>query len=178
MAGMRGGRRVVRRVPDAAALALLGAVACASAPRLEDGWYRDPQLGFAIEQPPGAWRRIGVDGTALALRGNDGETLSLSARCGEPVADPAVLARHLRFGLRGAEVRTNGAVAVDGHPAWMQVFDVDGEVPVRVKAVTTVVDRCVYDFLLVASHGFERAEPTFDAWWASFRAGPRAGGRS
>lgn len=51
---------------------------------------------------------------------------------------------------------------------WQQVFDAtDGDVLVRLKTVTFVVDGCAIDWLLSArdGRGFEAAEADFDAWW-------------
>ena len=47
---------------------------------------------------------------------------------------------------------------------------------VRVKTVTLVDARCVYDFVLAASGDWPAAEAAFDAWWGSFRAAPAAAG--
>jgi len=168
MKGARGG---------IAALALLAVVACARGPVLEGGAFRDPTRGWSIAAPPAEWSVAHVKGADLTLRGPRGARMSLQVRCGVALAAPEVLARDLRIGIAASGLRDQREVSIDGRPAWVQVFDVapgesESAVGVRVKAVTRTGARCVEDFVLVASGDWSALEPAFDAWWASFRAGP------
>ena len=108
------------------AVALLASAACSGGPVLEGSAYRDPKLGWSIAAPPGGearWRRIRVEGSALALRGPEGELMSLEVHCGGVLASPEILAHGLRSGIRESEVREEREVPVDGRTAWVQVFD-------------------------------------------------------
>ncbi len=164
-----------RLVPACALVLVLAVSGCRTAIGLEDGRYHHPRRGYVIDRPDGAWKPVSAEGADLALRGAQGQMMSLSSRCRTPLASPRVLARHLRIGMGAHRVRAGAAVDVDGHPGWMQIFDArDGQAFVRVKTVTSVVPPCVYDFVLVARHSFPEADRRFDAWWHSFRlpAGP------
>ena len=191
--------------------ALLATGACGGGPVLEGSAYRDRDLGWSIALPPGGaahWTRIRVEGADLALRGSDGELLSVEVHCGGPLAPPEILARGLRIGVPDARVREQGEVMVDGRPGWAQVFDAGADgpgglaldrargagadrpqgappasaapdpQPVRVKTVTRVDAHCVYDFVLAARGDWPAAEADFDAWWGSFRAPPAPAGRA
>lgn len=96
--------------------------------------------------------------------------MSLQSRCSGPVADPAVMARHLRIGLPDHTLRQAGPIGVAGRSGWTQTLDTrDPSGVVRVKTVTLVVEGCTLDWVLVATRGFEEAERDFDAWIASVR---------
>lgn len=174
-----GGVRRDRGVRWTVALALLlGAAGCRSPIVQEDGLYRHRQLGYAIGRPPepeGYWSFADLERTDVAFRGRGGETLSLATRCRAPLAEPRILARHLRFGLPENSVRRAGEITIAGRPAWMQVFEIPGGGgPVSVKTVTFVVRECIFDFLLAARSRFEEAERTFDAWLRTLRLGEGA----
>ena len=152
---------------------------CASSPLVvEGGRLVHPGHGFSIdvpERPP--WEPFSVD-AAAAYRTGGSARMSLQSRCGRPVAEPRIMARHLVIGLSERTLRQSGSVSVGGWPGWFQVFDtLHGEAVVRVKTVTLVAERCTFDWILSARSGFERAEPSFDAWWRSFEfaATPAAG---
>jgi hypothetical protein len=154
-------------------LAFVPTAGCARDLVREDGGWRDPRRGWSIAEPAGDWSPARVEGASLALRGPRGEWMTVSVRCGVPLAAPALMARHLLLGLGAAAVREERAVEVDGRPAWLQVFEARAPeagaaaASVRIRAVTRVDERCVQDFVL-AGPG---EEAVFDAWWASFRAG-------
>lgn len=161
------------RIVLGAALAL----ACANPGLLEtpDGRLHHSELGFAIASPdavsPG-WKRARLAGADLAYR-RPGALMSLQAACGKPLAQPRILAWHLMIGSKRT-LRRSQAVELGPLEGWTLTFDtlLDG-VAVRVKTVTLVHDRCSYDWILSANHGFEESEPSFDAWWRSFEPDPR-----
>ncbi|MEM7411938.1 MAG: hypothetical protein AAF430_17040 [Myxococcota bacterium] len=163
-----------------ASVALAGALglSCSGPLRETPEGFLHERHGYRVGAPPAAdatWKRVRVDGSVLAYRREAAASqppvrMTLSSRCGVPLAEPELLARHLRIGVPEHVVRQNEAVEASPLPGWQQVFDVtqDGAV-VRVKTVTLVGDRCAYDWVLTARDGagFEEAEPTFDAWWRS-----------
>jgi hypothetical protein len=141
--------------------------------------YRHRVLGYRIAVPEdeeeGGWRRIDVEGAALAFRDGRGSTVSLLSRCRGSGADPRILARQLRIGLSKPILLESGPLEVDGEPGWFQVFDTESnEARVRVKTVTTRVDSCTIDFVLVAADSYPDVEARFDRWWQSFDRGAAA----
>jgi len=157
--------------------ALIGS-ACASNPvsKTEEG-FRNRRHDYTIAKPDGpggVWQRISLDGAELAFRRPGPESMSLQSRCGRPVAAPIFMARHLVIGLPERTLVAAGPTQVAGRDAWTQTFDtVQGGAPVRVKTVTLVAADCSFDWILATGGAFEPAEQAFDAWWASFRLGPR-----
>ena len=175
-----GGARGAGYARAALAATLLGLpllLGCASRPFVvDDGRLVHARHGFSVgvpERPP--WEPVSLD-EAAAFRGEGAARMSLQSRCGRPVAAPQIMARHLVIGLPERTLRQSGAVSVDDWPGWYQVFDTlsDGAA-VRVKTVTLVAERCTVDWILSATGGFERAEPSFDAWWHSFEFAADAG---
>lgn len=158
-------RRAVRAL--AGVLLLLG---CAGDLAAIDGGFRHRSHGYAFAAPPAPWERVSVKDAVIAYRRPGPATMSLQSRCGSPVAEPAVMARHLRIGVPDPTLRQAGPVAVGGYSGWTQTFDVGPEGGgVRVKTVTVVENGCAIDWVLVAASGFEEAEPDFDAWVAGVR---------
>lgn len=157
---------------------LLLALGCAGDLVAVEGGFRHRRHGYTFGTPGGRWERIDVEGTVIAFRRSGSQTMSLQSRCGQPVADVAVMARQLVIGVSPRALRQAGPVLVDGRDGWTQTFDTlrDG-VGVRVKTVTLVVGRCTLDWVLAAagSGDFEGAERAFDAWWATFRIAPPSG---
>ena len=169
------GRRNLGATARAAASGLLPglllATACAGDLMAIDGGYRHRRHGYLIDAPQGGdWEEVRVEGAVLAFRWSGRGTISLQSRCGRPVADPAVMARQLVIGVKDRTLRQGGPVVVAGRSGWSQTFDtVHDGAAVRVKTVTLVEDRCIFDWTLAATGSFEAAEPDFDAWWSSFR---------
>jgi hypothetical protein len=146
-----------------------------------EGGFRHRQHGYAFGTPGGPgnhWERTEVDDALIAFQRPGPQTMIVQSRCGQPVADVAIMARQLLIGVSPRALRQAGPVLVDGRDGWTQTFDTlrDGD-GVRVKTVTLVADRCVLDWILSAagSREFEEAERAFDAWWQAFRIEPRAG---
>lgn len=147
----------------------------------ENGEWRSTRAGFRIAEPAAApgpdavagadadWERFDLEGAVLAFRRGKLETMSLQARCGRPVAAPAILARHLVIGLPERTLRQEGPVLVAGQSGWTQTFDARLENrTVRLKTVTLVAAGCAYDLILVSTGEFEPAERAFDAWVDGF----------
>jgi hypothetical protein len=148
---------------------LLWLAACAHDLIAEDGGWRSRRDGFRIGAPGAGWERFELAGATLAFRDQRVGSMSLQSRCRRPVADPAVMARHLVIGIPERTLRQAGPASVAGRPAWTQTFDarIDGRT-VRTKTMTLVAGRCAYDFVLVAGDAFEPGERVFDAWIAGF----------
>jgi hypothetical protein len=154
------------------------ALGCAGDLIAVEGGFGHRRHGYSFSTPGGRWERIDVEGAVIAFRRSASQTMSLQSRCGQPVADVAVMARQLVIGVSPRTLRQAGPVLVDGRNGWTQTFDTlrDG-VGVRVKTVTLVLERCTLDWVLAAagSRHFEEAERAFDAWWQAFRVAPQTG---
>ena len=174
----------MRRLRRRAALGLtllLTLSACARDPVLVDGEWHSERAGFRIgvpaaavgnpddPDPPAQWERFDLDGALLAYRRDARETLSLQARCGRPVAEPAIMARQLLIGIPERTLREGGPREIAGRSGWLQTFDarLDGRM-VRIKTMTLVSGGCAYDLVLVAEGDSEPAERVFDAWVDTF----------
>jgi hypothetical protein len=157
-------------------LVLAPAGGCAGPLSEVEGGWRDGRYAYTIGRPDGpggAWERIEVEGAVLAFRRGAGETISMQARCGRPVASAELMARHLVIGLREREIVAAGPLVVDGRAGWAQSFDTRSEgVEVRVRTVTLVAGDCAFDWVLAARGPVEPAEAAFDAWWQTFRLDP------
>jgi hypothetical protein len=173
----------MRRLRCRAALGLtllLLLPACARDLVAQNGGWRSTRDGYAIGAPGAGWERFDLEGAALALRRGGSETMSLQARCGRPVAEPAIMARHLLIGIPERTLRQAGPTSVAGRSAWTQTFDarLEGRT-VRIQSVTLVASGCTYDFLLVAAGDPEPAQRVFESWVASFSLpGPQSAGRT
>jgi hypothetical protein len=135
--------------------------------------------GYSLAEPEATrppWKRVRVEGTAVAYRRPESVLMSLQSGCRRPLARPQVMARHLVIGLPDRTLRQAGPVAVGDWPGWTQTFDTLQEgTAVRVKTVTLTTNRCAIDWILTAAEGFEAAEPSFDRWWSSFRVDSEGG---
>jgi len=143
--------------------------------------FRHRGVGYSIGHPGqderDAWRQVDIDGADLAFRRNDGAALSLSSDCRETSAPVGVLARHLIIGTSREELIAAGPVELSGDQGFSQTFDTrEGEVDVRIKAVTLASGRCVFDFVAVVPEveSFDEVETVFDRWWTSFERLPAA----
>jgi hypothetical protein len=152
---------------------LAAALGCAGPFAVTDAGYRHRQHDYAIAAPDGsgpAWERVEVEGATLAFRRAGPDTISLVSRCGQPVAAPQIMARHLVIGVPDRTEVASGPIQVAGRSGWVQRFDVThGGLVVRVKTISLVADGCSFDWMLASSGGFEAAESAFDAWWQSLR---------
>jgi hypothetical protein len=157
------------RRPAALGIALLWLPGCAHDLVAEDGGWRSTREGWRIDAPAPGWERFELEGAALAFREGREKSMSVQARCRRPLAEPAILARHLVIGIPEHTLRQAGPAAVAGRSGWTQTFDarLDGRT-VRVKTVTLVAAGCAYDFVLVAGEGFEASEQDYDAWTRGF----------
>ncbi len=152
------------------AVGVLVCLACASTLTLEEGRWRHGRLGYSIDAPTPGWVPLEVDGVDLAFRGPGGSTRSLSSRCHTSLAEPKVLARHLVIGLPDRSRLGARAVLVDGRPGWLQRYEIRLDaVTRRLTSVTTVVRKCVIDFVLVEPDTAHGSAQEFERWWGSFR---------
>lgn len=157
-------------------LALIGA-GCVGPVSETTAGFRHRRHDYRIAAPdgPGAsWQRVSVEGATLAFTRPGPETVSLVSRCGKPVAEPQLMARHLMMGLRERTMLVSAPLVVEGRKAWTQTFEMERDAGrVRVKTVTLVAGGCTFDWILASAGSFDLAERAFDAWWQSFRLGPR-----
>jgi hypothetical protein len=169
-------RGVLQRA-GAGILAAALASACAGPLRATETGWSNPRQDYAIGAPdgPGApWTRVDVEGAVLAFRRPGAEGMSLQSQCGRPVAPAALMARNLLIGLPDHTAVTGAPVQVAGRSGWQQRFEATREgTPVHVVTVTLVAGDCSFDFVLASAGGSAAAEQAFDAWWRSFRLGPR-----
>ena len=161
---------------------LAAAAGCAGPLTATDAGFRHRRHGYTLAAPGGpgpAWERVDVEGAVLAFRREGPDTISLVSRCGQPVAAPQVMARHLVIGIPDRTTLASGPIEIGGRSGWVQTFDAvrDGAV-VRVKTVSLVADGCSFDWMLASAGAFEPAERAFDAWWQSFRLDPERYGEA
>ncbi len=174
--GMKGERS---RRPLRALAGVLLLLACAGDLVAVEGGFRHRRHGYAFREPGVPWRRIDLNEAVIAYRRPGPATMSLQTRSGGPLAEPSVLARHLRIGQPAYTLRQAGPVAIGARQAWTQTLDAGSAgAVVRVKTVTLVVESCTLDWILVAGDAFEDAEPDFDAWVASTQLPGDLEGRS
>ncbi|MGH7322361.1 MAG: hypothetical protein ACRELA_22435 [Candidatus Rokuibacteriota bacterium] len=125
---------------------------CAAAGRMEGPQFVVRPKGYRV-MPPTGWERL--DSKAdLALRHRTLEAgLMAHGTCDgrTPRRVPAVLARHLRFGLRDVRDLDEAPAAVAGRSGVQSRFTarLDGT-PVAVRAVTVTARDCAYDLIVVA----------------------------
>jgi hypothetical protein len=121
---------------------------------------------YTVPSPTGDWSRMNPGGADKAWFNNGlGATIYFDSNClarfeDRPLPD---LITHLTFGLaQDAPIREE-SMTLDGRTALLRVYegDLDG-VPVRVGAVVTKKNRCLYDGLYIAAPG------NFDDGWGAF----------
>ena len=130
--------------------------------RFLNGAYLDETKGFRVVIPPG-WERVQVEGADLALRQPGSRvTVAVAASCPPAEeAEPAVLTRHLLFGLRHRELIRQEPVSVDGATGLKTLLLAKtGGTSVLVQAVVVRRGNCLYDLLAVARPEAEAAGET------------------
>jgi hypothetical protein len=130
--------------------------------RFLNGAYLDEAKGFRVGLPPG-WEQVQVEGADLALRQpGAGVTLAVAASCPPAEeAEPAILTRHLFFGLRERELIRQEPVSVDGATGLKTLLLAKaGGTSVLVQAVVIRRGNCLYDLLAVARPEAEAAGET------------------
>lgn len=121
---------------------------------------------FVIATPDGSWKKVAPGGADKAWFHPDiGASIYFDSNCKERFEDGRLedLITHLTFGLvQGAPLREE-MLTLDGREALLRVYDgkMDG-VPVRVGAVVTKKNECLYDGVYIASPS------AFDAQWNAF----------
>jgi hypothetical protein len=126
--------------------------ACVAPGRMAGAEFVVTAKGYRVV-PPAGWRRIPSDAD-LALRraaGPAGLMVHGSCEGSAPGRSLAVLARHLRFGLRDVRDLSETPAELAGHAAVRTAFvaRLDGA-PVAVTAVTLRAEGCAYDLVIVA----------------------------
>jgi len=160
-----------------AVLAALLLTSCGGG-RFLNGAYLDEAKGFRVALPPG-WERVRLEGADVALREPGGAvTLAVAASCPPAEeAEPAILTRHLFFGLRQRELLRQERVSVDGATGLQTVLSARvGGTPVLVQSVVIRRGNCLYDLLAVArpeaAAGGEAAFGAFLHGWQFLRGVP------
>src|SRR5262245_36390713 len=138
-------RRLRRRAALGLTLLLTSPGACAHDPEFANGEWHSARTGFRIGVPgatavsagetsTGEWKRFDLDGALLAYRRGGLENMSLQARCGRPVTEAAIMARHLVIGIPERTLREGGPREIAGRTGWLQTLDarLDGRT-VRIK---------------------------------------------
>jgi hypothetical protein len=121
---------------------------------------------FITATPEGSWKKVEPGGADKAWYHPDiGASIYFDSNCKERFEDGRLedLITHLTFGLvQGAPLREE-MLMLDGREALLRVYDgkMDG-VPVRVGAVVTKKNECLYDGVYIASPS------EFDAQWSAF----------
>ena len=130
--------------------------------------YRDPEQGFQVRLPAGAWRLQPLDGAALSFASPElraGMALRVECRGPESGELPWV-ARHLFFGLQERRIQAEERVRLHDSTAVRTRLHarLDGG-PVEVEGVTFRRAGCLYDFVYVAPPAaFPQGRPDFEAF--------------
>jgi hypothetical protein len=146
--------------------------------RFLNGAYVDEAKGFRVALPPG-WERVPMEGADLALRQpGGGATLAVAASCPPAEeAEPAILTRHLLFGLRQREVLRQEPVSLDGATGLRTLVSARAAgAPILVQSVVVRRGDCLYDLLAVArpeaAAGGEAAFKALLGGWEFLRGAP------
>lgn len=166
------------------ALALSCAVSvagCASGTAFDGRVYRNGSVAFEIAEVPSGWRRIDVEGAALAFRDDEHDTsIVVSGRCGLRADDAPLeaLTNHLLIGTTEREYLKEETIPFDGREARHTIVraKLDG-VPMTYSIYVLKKDGCIYDFVRVAPpRHFEAGAGVFQRFVGGFRT--LSGGRS
>ena len=116
--------------------------------------YRSGALAFDVGSVPADWRRIELEGAALAFRDDAHDaSIVVSGRCGLRVDDTPLeaLTNHLLIGTTERAYEREETRPFDGREARFTTVlaKLDG-VPMRYDVVVLKKDGCVYDFVYVA----------------------------
>ena len=121
---------------------------------------------YTVPTPVGDWARVRPGGADKAWFNDQlGATIYFDSNCKDRFDDGrlADLITHLTFGLAQGEPVREEQLTLDGRAALLRVYDgqLDG-VSIRVGAMVTKKDLCLYDDLYIAAPG------VFDDAWGSF----------
>ncbi len=148
-------------------LVLTMLVACGKQAPPENPARKDRMEGrYKVGDPGAGWTRVNAGGADMAwFHRESSATMYFDSNCRDRFEDGklSALLTHLTFGIaRGKPIREE-ALKLDGREALMRVQGglIDG-VTVRVGAVVTKKDECLYDGLLIAPPS------TFDSQWETF----------
>lgn len=166
--------------PVLAAMALTALSAGCGGAAFDGGIYKGDGFAFRVPETPGGWRRLDLDGAALAFEARaEGAIVALNGRCGEEGEDVPLrsLTQHLFMQFTERVILEQSVVPFDGREAMhtVMVAKLDG-VPRKFDIWVMRKDGCVYDLLYLAPpENFERGKETFRAYVSGFRALPREG---
>ena len=121
---------------------------------------------YSVPNPSGGWSRVHPGGADKAwFHSKMGASIYFDSNCMARFDDGRLqdLITHLTFGLAQDEPIREEAMTLDGRAALLRVYNgsMDG-VPVRVGAVVTKKDLCLYDGLYIAAPG------NFEDGWGAF----------
>jgi len=146
-------------------------------PNFTGSVYRGRGYAFRVPTPPASWKRIELEGEALAFEDPaNGALIAASGRCkvdGEDVPLRS-LVQHLFLQFTDREVVTEEVVPFDGREALHTVVTakLDG-VPRQFDVWVLKKDGCVYDLYCIADpEGFEAAVGPFRAFVKGFATVP------
>jgi len=127
---------------------------------------RNSHQNYQIPAPPSDWARVKAGGADKAWFNREmSATIYFDSNCKERFEDGSLsdLLTHLTFGLAQDEPLREESMTLDGRDALLRVYDglLDG-VQVRVGAVVTKKNQCLYDGLYIAPPA------RFEEGWGSF----------
>ena len=127
---------------------------------------RKSHQNYQVTSPAGDWVRVKAGGADKAWFNRDmSATIYFDSNCKERFEDGTLsdLLTHLTFGLAQNEPVREESMTLDGRDALLRVYDgqLDG-VQVRVGAVVTKKNMCLYDGLYIAPPA------RFEDGWGSF----------
>lgn len=156
------------------------AASCGAAMRFDGSVYRSDQLAFRVGPIPASWRRLEVNGAALAFRDDAAEaSVLVNGRCHVPGDDAplAALTAHLIIGTTEREFRSEDTVPFDGREARHTVLTakLDG-VAQTYDLFVLKKDGCVYDLAYIAvPERYDAGAPAFESFVSGFRTLPKGG---
>ena len=121
---------------------------------------------YIVADPGPGWSKVRAGGADKAwFHKESSASIYFDSNCQDRYEDGklSALLTHLTFGIARGESLREEAMVLDGREALLRVQPglLDG-VPVRVGAVVTKKDDCLYDGLLIAPPS------TFDSQWSTF----------
>ncbi len=152
---------------------VLGAIACGASDAFDGHVVHGAQTSFRVGPVPSAWRRIEIQGAALAFEdARDGGSIDVFARCGRRDDDVPLASHleHLLIGFTDREIKAQTTFTLDGRDALRTQVDAKLDGVARSLAVYVLKkDNCVYELVYASAPAeFPNGVDGFDGFVRGF----------